>query len=194
MRQYQSRIRRLASILKPGVSIQATSVPAGDIDNTMALIIEEVQTGMRLPEIRAIVGDVLGQKVAGAWVVQERDWRGEIDALYRYVRENVRYTRDTYMLELLQRPDRTLQLRIGDCDDLTILLASLYMSIGYAVMLRIIGLGGNTYQHIYLVVGIPPEEPEDWIPVDPSRDEGPGWEVTENVTLSTDYLIEPEEV
>lgn len=193
MPRQPTRIRQLATALKPGLSISSLIVPAGNIDETMSLIISEIREGMRLPEIRGIVGDVLGKKTGGKWSVAERDWHGEVKALYDYVREHVRYTRDTYRLELLQRPDRTLELRIGDCDDLTILLASLYMSIGYAVNLRIIGLGGNTYQHIYLIVGLPPENPTEWIPVDPSREEGPGWEIKDNVTLLLDYEIEPEE-
>ncbi len=198
-----SRIEQIGRNLKPGMNIRVSSIPAGDIDDTMAVIVQEILIGRDLPEIRAVVSDILTEKTGRQWSIPERDWAGEIAAIHGYVkdiykdlysevRSRARYTRDTYKKELFQRGHNTLELRMGDCDDLTILLGSLYMTVGYGVILRIVGLGGNTYQHIYLLVGTPPEDPQEWIPVDPSRDEGPGWEITENVTIKKDYIVEEE--
>ncbi len=162
-----------------------------DIDDLMAWLIQEIGEGKRDPRIRQIAAKVLSQRNSdGGWAVSEKDYTGEVDALYYYVRENVRYTHDISEVELFQRPSRTLELKIGDCDDLTILLGSLLQSVGYPVILRVVGLNGGAYQHIYILAGIPPEGATEWRPLDASRPEGPGWEVTEGVTLKTDYGVE----
>lgn len=146
--------------------------------------------GKREPRIHQIASDVITQKQNGNWKIQERDWDKEVDALFNYVREHVRYTSDTFGVETFQKAGRTLQLKKGDCDDLSILLGSLLQSIGYPVILRVVGLGGNYYQHVYVVAGIPPNNPKVWKPLDASRPEGPGWEIRENVTLQRDYYVD----
>src|SRR4051812_20409828 len=50
--------------------------------------------------------------------VPAKDRWGEVSALFRWVRSNVRYTRDIYRVELLHTPRRMLELRAGDCDDM----------------------------------------------------------------------------
>lgn len=168
-------------------------VESGDIDDRISWLEMEVSEGQRSPRIRQIAGRILtGKTVSGDWSVPERDWEGEVDAAYNFVRQHVRYTRDIHNVELFQKPDRTLQLKIGDCDDLTILLGSILGSIGYPLRFRVVGLGGNSFQHVYLLAGIPPHDVEKWKPLDPSRAEGPGWEVTENVTIKQDYEVSSE--
>jgi hypothetical protein len=140
--------------------------------------------------VRQIAGRILaGKKRDGEWNVAERDYEGEVDAIYWWVRKNVRYTRDIHEVELFQRPRRTVETKLADCDDMSILIGSILQSVGYPVILRVIGLGGNTYQNIYPCAGIPPDEPEKFKPLDASRGHGPGWEVRENVTLRTDYEV-----
>ena len=165
-------------------------VNSPDIDDRISWIMAEIDEGKRHPRIRDIAGQILSRKADGSWAVQERDWNAEVDAIFNFVRQNVRYTRDNHEVELFQKASRTLELKIGDCDDLSILLGSLLKNVGYPVLLRVIGLGGNTYQHIYVVVGIPPTSPTTWKPLDASQNQPPGWEVTRNVTLKTDYLVE----
>lgn len=167
---------------------------SGQLDDRISWLEQEISEGKRDPRIRKIAGEVLAGSGAtgGDWNVQERDWKGEVGAFYKYVRENTRYTRDPHNVELFQRPRRTLETRIGDCDDLTILLGSLLQAVGYSVRVRVIGMkGSSVFQHIYLLVGLPPTDPEAWIPVDPSMSEGVGWEYPrEKVGLIRDYDIE----
>jgi len=160
----------------------------------MSHLIDEINAGKRDVRVRQIAASLLKKKTAqGAWQVQERDWDGEVAAAFHFVRQNVRYTRDPYEAELFQKPRRTLELGIGDCDDISILLGSILQNIGYPVILRIIGLRGGTYQHVYVMAGIPPHAPTRFVPLDASRGEGPGWELEEGVTLKTDYLVEDAE-
>lgn len=165
-------------------------VNSPDIDDRISWIMAEIEEGKRDPRIRALAAQILSRKSDGSWAVQERDWNAEVDAIFNFTRQNVRYTRDIHEVELFQKATRTLELKIADCDDLSILLGSLLQCVGYPVLLRVIGLGGNTYQHIYVVVGIPPTSPTTWKPLDASQNQPAGWEVTENVTLRTDYILE----
>src|SRR5579885_1383644 len=55
-----------------------------------------------------------------------------IRALQHWVRDNVVYVPDPRGVELLQTPPRTLQLMTGDCDDKSILLATLLETVGCA--------------------------------------------------------------
>lgn len=63
--------------------------------------------------------------------VREKDYRGEVAALHRFVRDEIRYVRDHLTAETLQLPDKTIQIGSGDCDDKSILLCTLAHCIGY---------------------------------------------------------------
>ena len=106
--------------------------------------------------------------------IRPKDYEGEVSALFDWVKNNIRYTRDIYKVELLHSARRMLQLKAGDCDDLTILLASLLEATGHPVRLVLVGSNPrktDQFSHIYLEVqvrGI-------WIALDPSMDKPPGW-------------------
>ncbi len=51
--------------------------------------------------------------------------------LHRFVRDNIRYIKDIRDVETVAYPDITLQQGQGDCDDKSVLLASLLESIGH---------------------------------------------------------------
>jgi transglutaminase-like putative cysteine protease len=187
----KSRIGQIAAMLKPESDIKGFIVESPDIDDRIGMMIYEINMGKRDPRIHQIAASAISVKQNnGQWQVEERNWDQEVDALFQYVRDNVRYTRDTYGVETFQKASRTLQLKVGDCDDLAILLGSLLQAVGYPVMLRVVGLGGNYFQHVYVLAGIPPHNPQTWKPLDASRPEGPGWEIREGVTLQRDYYVD----
>lgn len=166
-------------------------IESTEIDDRIGWLSKEISDGKRDKDVRLLAGKILAGE-SGKFNVEARDWKGEVVAIFEYVRENVRYTRDIHNVELFQRPKRTLEHRIGDCDDMTILLGSLLMSVGYPIMIRVIGLKNTgTFQHVYLVVGLPPHDPKTWMPLDPSRPEKPGWELPKaQVGLKRDYEVE----
>ena len=169
-------------------------VESPDLDDRLAWMIDEIEHGKRDPRVRKIAGDILTRKtIAGDWEVPERDWDAEVDAVYRYVREKVRFTRDIHEVELFQKPKRTLEHAIGDCDDIAILIGSICQAVGYPVILRVIGLRGGPFQHVYAMAGIPPHSPTKYKPLDASRAEGAGWEQTDGVTSRRDYAVETSE-
>ena len=68
-----------------------------------------------------------------------KDRLGEVCALFNWVRRNIRYTRDIFQVELLHSARRMLELRAGDCDDMTILLGAMLKSTGHPVRLVLAG-------------------------------------------------------
>ena len=67
--------------------------------------------------------------------VRAKDYVGEIKALFEWVQQNIRYTKDTFRLEVLHSARRMLELRAGDCDDFSILLGAMLEAIGHPVRL-----------------------------------------------------------
>jgi hypothetical protein len=106
--------------------------------------------------------------------VAPKDYIGEIDALFRWVQRHVRYTKDPFQVEVLHAPRRMLELRAGDCDDMTILLGSLVKSVGHPVRLVLTGPNPrrpDLFSHIYLEA----QCQGDWIPLDATMPFAMGW-------------------
>jgi hypothetical protein len=106
--------------------------------------------------------------------VRPKDYLGEIDTLFEWVKRNVRYTRDIHRVELLHTARRMLELRAGDCDDMTILLCAMLKSIGHPVRLALVGFNPRRkklFTHIYLEVF----HKGWWIPLDPTVKRPMGW-------------------
>ena len=103
-----------------------------------------------------------------------KDRLAEIDALFRWVQRNIRYTRDIFRVELLHTPRRMLELRAGDCDDMTILLGSMLLSTGHPVRLALTGFRlqrPHVYTHIYPEV----QANDRWIACDATMPHPLGW-------------------
>ena len=151
-----------------------------------------IHTDRENPAVDAALGEALGRRADGQWAVPEHDDLGELRSIYRYVRDHVRYTADPYDLETFRRPQRTLELGIGDCDDATALVGAMASAAGYQQGLRIVRTGDHAdWNHIYNVVGVPRSEPQRWVPIDATMDRGVGWEVTgPTVRASETYLAD----
>lgn len=97
--------------------------------------------------------------------VPPKDKVGEVWSLFDWVRKNIRYTRDIFRVELLHSARRMIQLRAGDCDDMTILLGAMLLSTGHPVRLALVGFRPDkphVYSHIYPEVLLQGR----WIPLD----------------------------
>ena len=82
-----------------------------------------------------------------------QDDAAEVEAIYCFVRDHIRYTKDVYNVETLATPDKTLQMRVGDCDDMTVLLAAMLESVGYPTRFVIEGYNDDAmWEHVYLDV------------------------------------------
>lgn len=106
--------------------------------------------------------------------VKPKQYMDEIKTLFRWVQQNIRYTKDPFQVEVLHSARRMLELRAGDCDDMAILLGSMLKSIGHPVRLVLAGFDPgqpNQYSHIYLEV----LHKNRWISLDATMPFAAGW-------------------
>jgi len=85
----------------------------------------------------------------------EKDYESEGECIYNYVRQNVRYTRDPMDVELLQAPEVTLREASGDCDDVSILIASLAEAVGMEAAFLTIKANKNLpydFTHVFPII------------------------------------------
>lgn len=101
--------------------------------------------------------------------LREKDNMGEVKAVHAWVRDNIRYIKDVNGVELLHTPEKMLEIRQGDCDDKSMLLAALCESIGYPTRFVAISVTPSKYCHVFAEVKLG----SNWL----------GAETTENVQL-----------
>lgn len=80
---------------------------------------------------------------------------------------------------------------VSNCDDAAIAFATLLGSIGFRVLGRVISTSKdpNAWVHIYPLVGVPKEDPKQWIPLDITVEGStPGWEY-EDIGQYVDYVL-----
>lgn len=108
--------------------------------------------------------------------VPVRNWRAEAEALCRHVQRTVRYTADVRDVETLIDPVTLLRdVRAGDCDDMSLALATLLESVDHPTRFVACGFdydppGELTHVFVQTKIGA------DWLTLDPSEQEPPGWE------------------
>lgn len=135
------------------------------------LIARNIQKGRIDPSVHTFAAMALAQRCGDRWCIQPRDWAGEVQQLGRAVQDRVRYTLDTFNIDTYRTPGRTLQMAIGDCDDMAALGGAALQAVGYPIRIKVIQMTGqNDFHHIYLMVGLPPHDPRNWIPFDPTND------------------------
>ena len=166
-------------------------VHAPGIRQRLSIIRSAVKRGGADARVRELALGILTRKCGESWCVAEKDWKAEATALFDYVRENVRYTRDPLRHDTYVSASRTLGAwRGGDCDDLTIALGALLESVGFQTMMRVVQTEGNNgFNHIYLAAVLPEGggalgggRPETFA-LDASMDKPAGWEVPESMVI-----------
>lgn len=101
-----------------------------------------------------------------------KDWSGEVRNVFNFVRDRIRYVRDIRGVETLQEPTATMDIGAGDCDDKSVLLASLLESIGHPT--RFVAVGYTTpgnFSHVYVETKVGPK----WIALDATMNVEAGW-------------------
>lgn len=136
---------------------------------TIEHIVDLIRKGAKDFKVRQTAIGILLQRA-----VRPKDYLGEIKALFEWVQRNIRYTKDTFRVEVLHSARRMLELRAGDCDDMAILLGAMLEAIGHPVRLIITGpdpLRQYLFSHIYLEVC----HRGRWIPLDATMHHPMGW-------------------
>jgi len=144
------------------------SLPSGadGTTETLRLMRELVLKYKTDPSVRGLALELVQPLAA-------RDWRGEIRALFEYVRDRIRYVHDIAGVETLQTPPATVELEAGDCDDKSTLLSALLAAVGYRSRLVAVGYQQpGDYQHVYVEVNA---GEGGWIPMDATVARPFGW-------------------
>ncbi len=150
-------------------------------DTTVRTLIKIVNDQKRNVVVRELVENLVAS-------VPEKNYRGEIERIFNYVKNHMRYTRDINGVEFVRTPLKHIELirsvrgfSFGDCDDHSVLLATLLESGGYKARFAIIQSPDNprnTFNHIYVEVLIPPQRgvSPHWLSLDATVKNRPfGW-------------------
>jgi hypothetical protein len=128
---------------KRALRVQLSEGDAGTLE-TLCAMKAMVLDAVRTPEV--LTKTDIGRLTTGGWA---------LDVLWLWARTNVRYTDDPEGVELLQHPERMLrQIRehgyvLGDCDDRTMLLASMFVAVGQRVAIVAVGrAGAGEFEHV----------------------------------------------
>lgn len=93
-----------------------------------------------------------------------RDKNELAGAIYNHLKREIAYVLDPYKVENIQTPKATLQLKQGDCDDMSLLSAALLQSIGIGTRFILAApIGQTAYSHIYLEYQ---DNAGNWVPFD----------------------------
>jgi len=154
-------------ILAPAIKLNGhlLTIPDGmaGTEKTLATMRELVNRGKVNPAIRQAATTV-------AFLQPEKDHRAEAEAIFNEVRDGIRYMRDVHGVETLQEPQITLAVRYGDCDDQTVLLASMLESVGIATRFVVAGYRDQNYEHVYLQAWL-----GEWVNMDATEPHGMGF-------------------
>lgn len=77
-----------------------------------------------------------------------RDYRGQIHRLFHWVKQHIRYVNDPREVETISTAAATLKMACGDCDDMSVLLASLLEALGHPTRFAAYGFGNGPYSHV----------------------------------------------
>lgn len=140
------------------------------IEERLASIQNLVHKSVQDPEMRKLALGITKN-------CPERDGTCEARAVYDYVKANVRYTGDIAPIkfpsgevegiDLYQSARRTLEMQGGDCDDQSILVATLLALNGITPRLRVMKeRKADDWSHIFPIAGLPKTAPAEWIALD----------------------------
>jgi transglutaminase-like putative cysteine protease len=148
-------------------------------EDTLKQLIKIAREQKTEPIVRQTIENLLSN-------TQEKNWIAEIETLTNFVKKSIRYTRDIEGVEYVKTPLRHLHnlmdsgLSYGDCDDMSLLLATLLGSAGYKARFVIVRTPGNpypSYNHIYVEAFEP--KSKKWVALDATmKDRSFDWQPT----------------
>lgn len=179
MKAISGQIRTNAA--DPAVIKLARQITSGTVDWTT-----DPRTGEQVPVIQAW-GRMYRAPVGP--ICKTRDDACELEAIWDFTVLNVRYVLDPPHVDTYPDVRFTLEAGAEDCDGMTIVIDSLAMAVGFDVAARVISQGGQSWEHIYPLIGVPKGHTQAYFPMDatePGRQMG--WEY-QGAASTADYRI-----
>lgn len=162
--------------IAPNVQLAGRVLP---LSNGAAGTYETLRYMRRLADDASVDPSIITRAVQCIFLTPARNDWAEVSALFNMVRDSIRYTRDVLNVETLSSPQMTLARRVGDCDDMSTLLAALVQAVGYPSRFIAVGFHSeNSFEHVYCEVFINGE----WIACDPTEPFPMGWAPPDPIT------------
>jgi hypothetical protein len=151
-----------------GLPTYIMGIPSGreGVRTTLRLMRQLTRDGKKNPAVRAMA-------VQLTRTLPQKDFLSEIKKLYEFVRDRIRYVRDTRQVETLHTPEIVLQTGQGDCDDKSVLLASLLESIGHPTRFVAVAKEPGKFCHVFLQTR--PIGTKKWISLETTEPVLMGW-------------------
>jgi hypothetical protein len=151
--------------MRAPMNVTAVQIPGGDAGTaaTIAAMRRLIEEGKKDPVVYELARTILRRARVKAF-----DFAGEARAIYNSVLRNMRFTRDVRGKETLHSARELVRLRMGDCDDFTILMCSLMESVGLATQIKTVANDDRepeTFTHVFPEVRINGK----WVAVDAAR-------------------------
>jgi transglutaminase-like putative cysteine protease len=100
----------------------------------------------------------------------EKAWTAQARAIFYFVRDRIRYVMDPLYVETIAGPMETLETRQGDCDDKSVLAASLLQAIGHPARFVAVAYDRGPLSHVFVETMIGNEWwPMELTPPDPPQ-------------------------
>jgi len=157
-----------------GMKLTHYSHPTMPIKKRIALLQDLTWKSVQDPRMRKIALQVTSN-------CPGRDTNCETRAIYDAIKRRVRYTGDvapikmgangpTEGIDLFQSAYRTWDFAGGDCDDHSVLAATLLTLNGIQARFRVTAKNpdprSSDWSHIYAIAGTPKNNPAKWVPID----------------------------
>ena len=123
-----------------------------------------VKVGKKNPEVRIQAAELVAH-------LRQKDYAAEAHALFTYVQNNIRYTRDIRGVETIQPAEFVLMRGTGDCDDKCVLLAAMLESIGHPTRFVAVGFKGRKFSHVLVETKIG----NKWVALETTEPVRMGW-------------------
>jgi len=150
------------SFKKPNSSkMVVRKIPHKSLKQTVEQMRELAWEGQTSPLVRDFALKTLRK-------VKPKSGLSEVSALFFACCKEIHYLADPLGNEFLQHPEITINTSAGDCDDMSILIASTLLmsemlSVGYPCRFKVVGFKGNEPSHVFLEVQVQGK----WIALDP---------------------------
>lgn len=146
---------------------------------TLRLMSRLVRSGRINPEIISKAQEIVAYLIG-------KNYYAEAEAIFNWIKNTVRYTQDPNGTEMLLSPEVILHSLQGDCDDMSILFASLVQSIGKPTRFIAVGFSRpGEFEHVFTQVLIG----RDWVSADPTMPVEFGWSPLQD-QRAVAYMVE----
>jgi len=119
------------------------SIPSGEagVAATLEIMVKIVLQYRSNPVVRVTAQSLVKD-------CANRDRVCQVRELHAFVRDRIKYLPDVRDVETIQTPDYTLRMGSADCDDASVLMASLVESVGFQSRFLAIAVRGGGFSHV----------------------------------------------